>query len=153
MKNFLKKSRNRIRIILPLERIKIMAVVLVIICVCAIIQISGFDMNLDCDRASHTCTISRKNMFDPTLITISRFDSSRILNIAVASRRLQNNNKIIYDILLNYGTDHGSMFIDYGFYNQIKANTVRVKLTKYIDSGAPTVNISKRCYFDEYFCF
>ena len=111
-------------------------------------------MNLDCERTSHTCTISRKNFIDPTIINVSRFDSARIYSVAVATRRLPNN-KIIYDLLVDYGTKNGgeAVFIDYGFYNQIKANTVRVKFEKYMQTGAPTLNISKHCYFDEYFCF
>ena len=154
LKNFFKKSKNRIRVILPLEKIKIIAVVLVLLCVYAVVQISSFDMNLDCERTSHTCTISRKNFIDPTIINVSRFDSARIYSVAVATRRLPNN-KIIYDLLVDYGTKNGgeAVFIDYGFYNQIKANTVRVKFEKYMQTGAPPLNISKHCYFDEYFCF
>lgn len=154
LKNFFKKSKNRIRIILPIEKLKLLAVILVLVCIYAVVQISSFDINLDCDRARHICTISRKNAMDPTVIDISRFDSERIYSVAVATRRLPNN-KIIYDILVDYGTKNGgeAVFIDYGFYSQIKANTARVKFEKYLQTGAPTLNISKHCYFNEYFCF
>ncbi len=152
IKDFFTKSRNRIRIIIPVEKLKILAVILIIICVGCLIHISSYDMILSCDKATNTCTISKKNMFDSTSIDISRFDTVKIYNVAVDKRKLENK-KVIYDILLNYGPDNGMAFIDYGFTNPINANTVMVKFAKYLETNQKTLNISKHCYFNNYFCF
>lgn len=151
-KDYFKKTRNLIRRFLPIERIKIMIALLVLVCIYAVIQVSGFDMDIDCDKSTHSCTISKISSNDPTPIVISRFDTVKIYDIAVNKRKLANN-KVIYDILLNYGADNGQVFIDYGFTNPINANTVMVQFGKYLETGMSTIKIRKHCYFNEYFCF
>lgn len=151
-KDHFKKVRNIIRRILPIETIKLLIFVLIAVSIYAVIHVSGFDMDMDCDRNTHTCTISKTSPNDSTPIIISRFDTTRIYDIAVDKRKLKDG-KVIYDILLNYGADNGQAFIDYGFTNPINANTVMVQFGKYLESGMNTIKITKHCYFNEYFCF
>ncbi len=49
-----KKIRNIIRRILPIERIKILAFILVAVCIYAVIHVSEFDMDMNCDKDTHT---------------------------------------------------------------------------------------------------
>ncbi len=151
-KDHFKKVRNIIRRILPIETIKLLIFVLIAVSIYAVIHVSGIDMDMDCDKNTHTCTISKTSPNDPTSIVISRFDTTRIYDIAVDKRKLKDG-KVIYDILLNYGADNGQAFIDYGFTNPINANTVMVQFGKYLESGMNTIKITKHCYFNEYFCF
>ena len=152
IRNFLKKGKNRIIIVLPLQKIKIIAAVIVLIGLFALIQAVAFDMDLDCEKATHICTVSKKNVIEPTPIIIRRFDTARIYDMSVA-QRITDNNKKIYDILINYGADFGSAYMDYGFTSQIKTNTLRVRLANYIETNATELHFSKRCYLNEYFCF
>lgn len=151
-KDRFKKTRNIIRRIFPIERIKLLAFILVAVCIYAVIHVSGFDMDMNCDKNTHTCTISKKSPNDSTYINISRFDTTKIYDIAVDKRKLKDG-KVIYDILLNYGADNGQAFIDYGFTNPINANNVMIQFGKYLESNMKTIKISKHCYFNEYFCF
>ncbi len=151
-KDYFKKARNIIRRFLPIERIKILIAVLVVICIYAVVHISGFDMDMECERSTQICTISKISPNDPTPINISRFDTTKIYDIAVSKRKLKNN-KVIYDILLNYGADNGQAFIDYGFTNPINANNVMMQFGKYLETGMSSIKIRKHCYFNEYFCF
>ena len=58
-KDYFKKARNIIRRFLPIERIKILIAVLVVICIYAVVHISGFDMDMECERSTQICTISK----------------------------------------------------------------------------------------------
>ena len=111
-----------------------------------------FDINMECDKAKNLCIISKKNIFEPNPIPLRRFDISSIVDISVATRNAEDG-KMIYDILLNCGPYKGKVFIDYGFNTKIKANTVQMKLVKFINTPAKTLNITKHCYFNNYFCF
>ncbi len=150
--NFFKKKKKRVVIVLSLRKLKIAAALLVLLIAYGLIQAAGFDMYLDCEKKTYSCTISKKSAFDHDSIDISRFDTEQIYEVSVAPRKLENK-KVIYDILLNFGVDKGEAFIDYGFTNPIKANTVLVKFAKYLETGAPELSVSKHCYFNEYFCF
>jgi len=149
-----KKKKKRTVVVLSLEKIKMAAMVLVLIGIYALVHAIGFDMYLDCDKQTKMCTISKKSTFEPTAIKLGRFDTSRIYEIKVDSRKLESG-KLIYDILVDYGTKTGgeAVFIDYAFESQIKANTLMMRLTNYLETNAPELHFKKRCYFSEYFCF
>ncbi len=148
-----KRGKRYLRIIITMNQLKIIAAIFVIACLSALIKLSSFDINLDCDRATDFCVISKTSSINPTSVPISRFKISRILDISVEQRKIDND-KIIYDILLDNGPYYEQMYIDYAFNTVIKANTVKMKFSKYLRSlSTQKFSDTKRCYFDSYFCF
>lgn len=117
-----------------------------------LVKIAGFDMMIDCDTDTGYCTISKTSGYKGAVTPISRFTISKVAEVYAEERKLEDGT-VIYDILLDCGPEYGKMFIDYGFKSKIKANTVRLKLSRYLDIKAKTIHINKHCYFnDNYFC-
>lgn len=134
-------------------RAKVLFIILLVACCYWLVKIAGFDMMIDCDRDADFCTISKTTGYKGRIIPISRFHISRVIDVLVDERALEDGTKI-YDILLDCGPSYGKMFIDYGFNSKIKANTVKLKLSRFIEIRAKELHINKHCYFNNnYFCF
>lgn len=148
-----RRGKRRLRIIITMNQLKIIIALLVIACISALVKLSSFDMNLDCDRTTDFCVISKTSSVNPTPVPISRFRISKIVDISVEQRKIEDD-RIIYDILLNNGPNYEDVYIDYGYDSVIKANTLKMKFVKFLGSlSTQKFSATKRCYFDNYFCF
>lgn len=146
------RQKRRRRIFITIKRTMFALGIIALLLIIGLFHISGFDMDIDCDKTKNLCTISKKSTLEPNPIALRRFDIGGIVQANVATRDADDG-KMIYDILLDYGPYRGKVFIDYGFNTKIKANTVAMKLSKFINTPEKTLNISKHCYFNNYFCF
>lgn len=147
-----KRKKRKSKIDFSLKRVRALIVVIIVVCFIAITKLAGFDVDVDCTKADNTCTISKSSLLDPVPFKVSRFDTGGIIDVFVRSRKVDGN-KLVYDLLLDYGETKGQYFMGYAFNTVIKANTAKMKLTNYLQGSKSTLNISKHCYFNEYFCF
>ena len=147
-----RKKKKTIFDFFSLRRVKAAIIIVVVLGTFIILQLTGFDMDLDCTKADNICTISKKSILDAEPFKIARFDTGSVIDVFVRSRKLEDGS-VIYDLLLDYGETRGKYFVDYGYNTVIKANTAKMKLTNYLNGSARSLNINKHCYFNDYFCF
>jgi len=147
-----RKKRKVLLDYLSLRRVKAGVIIVVLLGFWAAFNVFGYDIDIDCEKSTNTCTISKSSVIDPVPFKIARFNTGGIIDVFVKSRTAEDGSTI-YDLLLDYGETRGQMFIDYGFNTVIKANTAKMKLSNYLNGSAPTLNINKHCYFNDYFCF
>ncbi len=148
----LAEFKRNIRLNPILGNAKIILAVLIIISFVWLLKIAGFDMMIDCDRTTGYCTISKTDGFKGKIIPLSLFQIGKVVDVLVAERTVEDGT-VVYDVLLDCGPKDGKVFIDFVFNTKIKANTVKMKLSRYIETYSKTLHISKHCYFNDYFCF
>lgn len=153
--NFFTVRRNgkrRLRTFLTTGQLYALILAIAAFFVYQIFKASGYDMSLECSKIKDTCVISKTGLINPETVQISQFPVDSIFEVTVEKRKLENG-KVIFDLLINNGPYADEFFIDYGFDNPIKANTVKMKMDKFLTSTAAEFSINKRCYFNDYFCF
>jgi len=146
-RNVKKKLKN-----LPVGKVKIAVAAVIGLCILLLFQVASFNVDMHCTKYNNMCTISERSILDPTPTYLGKFDTLKILEIHVVEKHIENN-KIVYDILLDYGKKAAPQHINYTFNTLIKANTVKLKLENYISSNAKSLTVTKKCYFNNYFCF
>ncbi len=147
-----RNGKRRLRTFLTKGQMYVLIFILAIGCVYGIFKTSEYYMSIDCSKIKNQCVISKKKSPDAEPIVIRQFPVGIIYEVKVEKRKLENG-KEIFDILLDNGPFGEDVFIDYGFENVIKANTVKMKMDKYLTTTAEEFSITKRCYFNDYFCF
>lgn len=151
-KNNFNEIKRTIRMNPIIAKVKTVLIILLLGALFFALKVAGTDYNIECTKSNDICTISTSDFINKTPVPISRFDTARIADAFVETRQAKDGT-VIYDILLDYGPYVGKVFIDYGFNTKIKANTVKMKLLKYINGSDKTLSVTKHCYFNNYFCY